>query len=404
MALRYIRGSKRENKIASALILICCIGIFIGTAALALTTIIMNGVEQGTLEKLRSINAPIIIQDAQANGLDFTAIAPILRTEFPQIKAFSPVSTQRVIIQNPHEQEVNSIVVLKVIDPAYAKNMSSLNNKITTFANEKKSVDELVHADNIVLGAGLARTLGITHPQPIILLAGRPQSSRKIALSSHEVFVSGILTTGIDDIDNNMALASETVAQKIEQAHEVTHVEIELWPKSDEQATIAALQERFNLDVLSWKDLYPAIVSALRLEKYALFLILALITIVASMNIISLLFMYITQKRSDIALLLALGMQRTEVQTIFMIIGICISVVSCITGLIFAIAVGLFLQHYPLIKLPDTYYVTHLPAQVDFAICFLVAIVVIAIGCFASWLPTRCMHKFAIAHTLRSER
>ena len=71
---------------------------------------------------------------------------------------------------------------------------------------------------------------------------------------------------------------------------------------------IQKLRHRLGLDVYSWKDLYPSLVASLKLEKYVSFFILALILLVASMNIISLLFMQITQKRPTIALLQAMGM------------------------------------------------------------------------------------------------
>ena len=57
---------------------------------------------------------------------------------------------------------------------------------------------------------------------------------------------------------------------------------------TEETAVIEKLKKRLpHLQVNSWKDLYPALVSSLKLEKYVMFFILALITLVASMNMIS---------------------------------------------------------------------------------------------------------------------
>ena len=73
--------------------------------------------------------------------------------------------------------------------------------------------------------------------------------------------------------------------------------------RSKEKQVVESLKKRLDLEVMSWKDLYSSLVSALILEKYAILFILALVALVASLNIISLLFMYVTQKRTDIAIL-----------------------------------------------------------------------------------------------------
>ena len=198
--------------------------------------------------------------------------------------------------------------------------------------------------------------------------------NKKIALDNYDVTVSGTFSTGIEEFDYGLILASFSLVKKIFPDAGVTQLSIRLAPGANEQATIAQLKNRFNIDVFSWKDLYPALVSALKLEKYAMLLILALIALVATMNIISLLFMQIIQKRPDIAIYQAMGLSGTNIMVIFLLMGMGICFVAGLCGLAAAYGAGLLLKKYPFISLPDTYYVSHLPIQMSWEIFLLVFI------------------------------
>ena len=134
-----------------------------------------------------------------------------------------------------------------------------------------------------------------------------------------------------------------------------------------------------------------------------MFLILALITLVASMNIISLLFMQIIQKRGDIAILKSMGLSDKKISQIFFYLGMTISTIGSIAGLICSFIAGWFLENYPFITLPDAYYVTYLPAKMEWQIFVIVFVVVILISFLATWIPTRKTRKINISQVLRFE-
>jgi lipoprotein-releasing system permease protein len=172
----------------------------------------------------------------------------------------------------------------------------------------------------------------------------------------------------------------------------------------NEQTTIAQLQQRLpHLTIQSWKDLYPALVSSLKLEKYVMFFILALITLVASMNMISLLFMQIQQKRRDIAILKVMGLSTNKISNIFLQLGLTITLLASSCGLGLAFFVGSLLERYPCIELPDVYYVSHLPARIDAEIFIVVFVVTMLIGFCATWFPARRAQNINVAQVLRHE-
>jgi lipoprotein-releasing system permease protein len=134
-----------------------------------------------------------------------------------------------------------------------------------------------------------------------------------------------------------------------------------------------------------------------------MFFILALITLVACMTMISLLFMYIQQKRRDIAIFKSMGLSDNKIRSIFLRIGLKITLGASLTGLTLAFIAGYILERYPFIHLPDVYYISYLPARMDFEIFIVVFIVTMIFGFLATWIPTRGTKKINIAQVLRQE-
>ena len=256
-----------------------------------------------------------------------------------------------------------------------------------------------------MIGKKLAQNLELDVGQTITLFYAHQKGKQKrsVSFDEVEVVVSGIFDTGIDEFDSNLVISSLEFLKEIFPKANPTEIGLRLDPNASEDKLIHDLNFRIGLDVLSWKQLYPALVSALQLEKYVMFFLLALITLVASMNIISLTFMQIIRKQKDMALLQALGLAPQQVAYIFYIVGFLLTSIASIVGLACAFFVGIFLDRYPFIELPDVYYVTKLPIRMSpliFGSMFLLALFFTAI---ALWIPIRTLKKMKIANVLRFE-
>ena len=183
-----------------------------------------------------------------------------------------------------------------------------------------------------------------------------------------------------------------------------THISLSCAPQADEQASLTKLRARFpSYEVFSWKELYPELMAALVLEKYAMFFILSLIMLVACMNVVSLLFMQITQKRGDIAIMKAMGTADAQVTRLFVWLGMSISLLATLVGLSLAVIASWFLEHYPFIKLPDVYYVSQLPARMEIGLLIQVFVVIMLISFVAIWFPAQKTRTINIADVLRFE-
>ena len=92
---------------------------------------------------------------------------------------------------------------------------------------------------------------------------------------------------------------------------------IELF-KNNVDSEISKLQ--FNYYSISWKDQNQTLINALKVEKNVMFIILSLIIIVASLNIISGLIIFVKEKNKDIGILKTIGMSNKSIIKIFLLL------------------------------------------------------------------------------------
>jgi lipoprotein-releasing system permease protein len=378
---------------------VCCSSIAIGTFALALVAAIMSGVEKTTHTKLQGIHADVSMQSYNKAPLAFEKITAALVTKFPQIISAAPIMEQHIIVQGPHSNDISNVVLLQGIDPV----VDAQTRTLATAVKSSITLSCAIAHKNILIGSALAHNLDVEVGETITLLYTDEQTTNKITFEQVEATIGGIFETGIESFDATTIFCSLTTFKELFPEKGIIQINLKLQPSYDSKKYIQKLKNYFNLDVFSWQELYQPLMTALILEKYAMILILILVTLIASMNTVSLLFMYITQKRATIAVLMAMGMQKSTVRAIFMIIGMTIAMGSGIVGLIGACIASWLLETYHLITLPDIYYTTYLPADMNWnIICGVLSIVgVVSFG--ATIVATGSIKQISIARILKFE-
>ncbi|MDP3788477.1 MAG: ABC transporter permease [Candidatus Chromulinivorax sp.] len=402
MSLRYLQAANQNSTIRT-MIKICFFGIFIGTFSLALIVSVMKGFEQATYTKMQSIYPQIII-DADGQELDYEQLTIILQDPIYKIAQFAPQQTAQALCNTIESQEMPYVIQLKGINPQLEHHVTPIQTMILP-KNQPHFLEKLLHDNQVIIGKQLAQQLHISTGSHLNLIyTAEEDLTVKVDFEQKKVIVAGIFDTGIDDFDSNFVYCSSDLFNHIFPDRGITQIYAKAYDTTHEIKVMAKLQERLHMNVYSWKKLYTSLVSALELEKYAMFLILLLIILIASSNIISLLFMQITQKRKDIALLLTLGLSPTKIKNIFLALSMTISTIAALSGLLFAYLSGIFLQNFRWIKLPDNmYYTTHLPVIIDIHLFLFIFFVVLTISFFASLIPLSKIKMKNIATILRNE-
>lgn len=401
LAFRFLRASGQEKSI-SVMIKICFFSILIGTCALTLVAAIMKGFESATHKKLQGVHADVTI-NAYDKAINYEKLKKVITTEYANsIKGTSPTSISQVIIHNAHGGEY-TICLLKAVDPAEEPAVSQLDTMITNFQNSsQQSLWPLLDKNSIALGQALADALHVTVGDTVTLLYPEDgQIGHKVSLEEKKVTVAAFFKTGIHDFDEHVIIASFDMARQL-YPMPISQVSVTLIDPRQEQKVIESLKKRLSLDVISWKELYPSLVSALVLEKYAMLFMLALVALVASLTIISLLFMYVTHKRTQIAVLKTMGMSDWSLMSIFVLISAYITLFASLCGIGLAALITALLNKFPFIPLPDAYYVTHLPATLTIPIIAAIMILAICASFLAGFIPAYRIKSLRITEILKS--
>ena len=400
LAWRYLRQTAYEQS-TSTMVRICFLSILVGTFSLALVTAVMRGFELAAHEKMQGIHAQITIESPEP--LDIDAIETILHNEFPQIIASAPNSSAYAIVQPQLEDASPSVIMLRGIDPTREQAVSTIDTKVVKPTD--KALAKMISGKKILLGQNLAHTLGVTVGNPVTLNYTDTLSpqGRKLSMKQYEATVGGIFKSGIDEFDAGVIFCSNALVEKLSPSAGITQLNVKIASDANEKQVISRLRERLELEVYSWKERYPTLLAALLLERYAMFFVIALITLVASMNIVSLLFMQITNKRPDIAILTTLGARMADIRRVFLWIGMSLACIACTLGLLLATGAAYLLEQYPFITLPDIYYTTHLPARMEWQTLALTFAAVMLVSFLAAWIPTRRLRTINISNVLRFE-
>ena len=197
-------------------------------------------------------------------------------------------------------------------------------------------------ADSIVLGSTLARNLGVRVGSQVNLLVMSGGSDVELFSSDRIFTVRGIFTTGYSEINSSYAFTGIQAAEKYFGSSAKKIWGIKLKKYDDDIKTVSLLKKKIpELNIVSWRSFNRTFFGALRIEKNMLLLLVALIFVVVAINIYNGMRRLVYERRTEIAILSALGARRVGIKSIFIMRGFITGTVGALTGVLLGIIISL---------------------------------------------------------------
>lgn len=366
IGLRYLRA-KRRNHFISFISLISMLGIALGVMTLITVISVMNGFEKELRDRILGMISHATIQPYARAMDDWPAVVE-LAEQHPEVEGAAPYIERETFLLGQR----NSGALIRGIVPERELQVSEIGRDMVA-----GDLQELVAGEyRIVLGAGLAATLGVGLGDKVTVLAPQIRATPVGAVPPMRRFtVSGIFEAGVYEYDNALAVVHVGDAQKLFRYGEsVAGVRLKLtdifraWTVANELTN----DLRGVYQVRDWSQRHANFFQAVRTEKAVMFVILSLIIAVAAFNIISTLVMVVTDKQSDIAILKTMGASPSAIMQIFMVQGSFIGVIGTALGIAGGIALALNVETIvPILERwfntdflqADVYYISDLPSE-----------------------------------------
>jgi lipoprotein-releasing system permease protein len=309
------------------------LGVFVGSAALIIILSAFNGLETLVISLSNTLNPDLRIEPTKGKTFDPKNTVLLDFRKDKKVEIYTEVLQEKALLRYDNQQFIGEI---KGVSAAFLKNKELESSLIQgEFIVEEKGVDYAV------IGSIVQYTLGVNiNDQMRFLEIYSPNKSTNVGFSPTEEFVTkymhpvGVFETN-QSSDNQVIIPLTTARELLGEAKNVSAVEIILKNPNESESTKKELQKALGQGFIV-KDRIQQnalLYKILNSEKWAVYLILTFVLLIATFNIVGSLTMLVIDKQKDIAVLNSLGADKNMIRQIFLLEGLMISFIGCILGL-----------------------------------------------------------------------
>jgi lipoprotein-releasing system permease protein len=408
LGLRYTRAKRRSGFI-SFISMSSMIGIALGVTALITVLSIMNGFQQELRDRILGMTAHMTLNEGNERLRDWKSLEAQVMGH-PEVTGMAPNITAQAMLSGLGQVK-GSIVrgVLPEKEPEVSKIAYQMKSGQLSDLKEKQY--------KIILGAELASSLNARVGDKITVIAPQGTVSPLGLMPRIKRFtVSGIFQVGMHEYDSSMAFIHLADAQKLFKfkEDEVSGLQLQIRDLFDVHQVTASFYGEFNrpIYVSDWTQQHANFFRAIEMEKKMMFIVLALIIMVAAFNIVSTMVMVVTDKQADIAVLRTIGASPASIQMIFMIQGLVIGLFGALLGIAGGVLLALnidvivpFIENLLGFKFfpGDVYYISEVPSLLIWSDVYAVSGLAFVLTLLATLYPARKASKVQPAEALRYE-
>lgn len=334
---RFARVDRKGRSAVTSVL--ATLGICFGVMTLTVVMSVMNGFQMSFIDSILEVSSyhlrVINVAPEQENALKAAC-----ETE-KRIRACVPFYEAQALMTGEKGGAV--AVNVRAAD-------ESIYYKDEGFKKELRMISgsfDFSETDSIILGSTLARNLGVRTGDTVNLLVMSGGSDVDLFSSDRLFTVRGIFTTGYAEINSACAFTGTAAAEKYFGASvkKIWGIKIKNYDK--DLGVVASLKKQLGLSdssktqIQSWRSFNKTFFGALRIEKNMLLLLVALIFVVVAINIYNGMRRLVFERRTEIAVLSALGARKGGIKSIFIMRGFIMGTVGALTGVVLGIIISL---------------------------------------------------------------
>ncbi|MUG34425.1 lipoprotein-releasing ABC transporter permease subunit [Commensalibacter sp. ESL0382] len=411
VAKRYLRARKGE-RFVSIIAIFSLIGIALGVGTLIVVMAVMNGFKADLLGRILGLNGDLSVYSQSYDGptslRGYNNLSNRIE-QMPHITSAIPFIEGQVLISAGN---FNSGGMVRGMAASGLKKLKVISKTLDPTVLKQFQGDDV-----IIIGETLAEQANLGVGSRLTLIS--PKGSATVMgniprIKSYRII--GIFDSGMHEYNSSYVFLPMRAAQKYFQLDdEVTGIQIFSNDSTHIQAVTHQLENSFrndNLKFVDWTQSNNAFFGAVQVEQNVMFLILALIILVAAFNVISSLIMMVKDKTRDIAILRTMGASRGAIMRIFLMCGASVGVTGTLIGTVLGILFCKNIEHIRqgLQKITGTnlfnsevYYLEHLPAKLDWSDVIQVMSMALFLSLLATLYPSWKAAKTDPVEALRNE-
>lgn len=365
------------------------LGVFIGSAALIIILSVFNGFESLVLSMYDNYSPDLKIEATKGKTFNPNQSSFQKIKKDKSIASYTEVLQEKALLRYDNLQFIGKI---KGVDDNFLKN-TMLDSSLV----EGEFLLKDKNNQYAIIGSTVRYTLGVNINNPVKKLEiYSPIKGNKTGFTPADEFISEhLIPVGVfqaQQEDNNLVIMPLSVARTLlGEPQNVSYIEIFLEKGVDinkiQKSFENQLGKGFNIkDRIQQNELLYKILNS---EKWAVYLILTFVLIIAIFNIIGSLTMLVIDKRKDIAILNSLGAPKKMIGNIFLLEGLMIAMIGCVLGLFVGFIFSWLQQEYGLISMgQENLLIQAYPVEIKFLDFVLVFATVFFISLFASYISS----------------
>ena len=399
---RNLKPKKKEGFL-KVISIFSFLGIMLGVATLIIVMSVMNGFRTELTEKILGFNPHITIKP-YSNSITENFYLD-LKNKYKKAKIVKSLYGEGVIITSNTAKGV----LVRGINKNQIKELDLFQNNIID--------GEISNFNNgrIIIGKHLAIELGVVVGDKINLMSSTSSPSLFGMVPKQSSYkIISVFSSGLYEYDKNVIFFNLNDSLSFfEKTDDDINLDIYLKDPLNADVYKNEIQEiNPGLFVNSWSDQNKSFLSALKVERNVMFLILTLIIIVAAFNIISGLTILIKNKTKEIAILKALGLSKKSIVKSFFLTGFIIGLTATIAGVILGVTFSIYIEEirqflssvFNLQIFPeDVYFLDEMPSEINAKSILSISLFSIVVTSLASLFPSFAVAKVEPIKALKYE-